>query len=213
VREGLGEVAELLARRADLLRVQPDVVGVGEHLLEGQPRLVESPGPGERLHPPEGAQREGRLLAGEPVGRRVHVVAVDAAVGDRLRGDRVERGDPAQVGGRDELAQGHEQQRGVEHVGVAVLHERQAVPAARHDLVVDAVPNRHPAGDVGGQAALAGDPDRALDRDPAHQPRVRVVPAAAARLPDPIVGLVPVLDQPLEVARDLDPGLLGEPEA
>ena len=29
VREGLGEVAELLTRRPDLLGVQPDVVGVG----------------------------------------------------------------------------------------------------------------------------------------------------------------------------------------
>src|ERR1700759_4913140 len=35
--------------------------------------------------------------------------------------------DPARVGGRDELAQGHEQQRGVKHVGVVVLDERSAV--------------------------------------------------------------------------------------
>ena len=87
------------------------------------------------------------------------------------------------------------------------------MPAALHDLVVDAVPDRHPAGDVGGQAALAGDPDRALDRDPAHQPGVRVVPAAAARLPDPLVGLVPVVDQPLEVAGELHPAVVvdGQP--
>ena len=66
----------------------------------------------------------------------------------------------------------------------------------------------HPAGEVGGQAALAGDPDRALDRDPAHQPGVRVVPAAAARLPDPLVGLVPVVHQPLEVAGELHPAVV-----
>ena len=55
--------------------------------------------------------------------------------------------------------------------------------------------------------------DRALDRDPAHQPRVRVVPAAAARLPDALVRLVPVLDQPLEVAGELDPAVVvdGQP--
>jgi hypothetical protein len=58
-----------------------------------------------------------------------------------------------------------------------------AVPGAVNDLVVDAIPDRHPAVDVGGQAALAGDPYSALDRDPAHQPGVRVVPAAAACLP------------------------------
>src|SRR6185312_3020665 len=35
----LGEAAELLTGRPDLLRVEPDVVRVGEHLLESQPRL------------------------------------------------------------------------------------------------------------------------------------------------------------------------------
>src|SRR4029453_5049903 len=39
VGERLGEVAQLLTGLADLLGVQPQVVGVGEHLLEGQPGL------------------------------------------------------------------------------------------------------------------------------------------------------------------------------
>src|SRR5438128_10814689 len=43
---------------------------------------------------------------------------------------------------------------------------------------------------------------------PAHQPGVRVVAAAAARLPDPFVGLVPVVHQPLEVADDLHPAVV-----
>src|SRR5262245_30274255 len=102
VGEGLREVAELFAGRPDLFGVEPDVVRVAEHLLEGQPRLVEPSGAGERLHPPEGAHREGRLPAGEPIGRRVDVVAVDEAVGDQLGGDGVEGRDPARVGGHDE---------------------------------------------------------------------------------------------------------------
>jgi hypothetical protein len=95
------------------------VVGVGEHFLESQLRLVESPGPDECLYP---------------------------------------------------LAQGHEQQGGVEHVRVVVLDEPPAagVRAALDDLVVDAVPDGHPARDVRWQAALAGDPDGALHGDPAH---------------------------------------------
>jgi hypothetical protein len=77
--------------------------------------------------------------------------------------------------GVDELAQRPQQQRGVEHVGVVVLHECAAagMPAALHDLVVEAVAD--------------------------HQPRVRVVVPPAARLPDPLVGLIPVVDQPLQV--------------
>ena len=53
--------------------------------------LVEPPGAGQRLHPPEGAHREGRFLAGELIRRRLDVVAVDKAVGDQLRGDRVQK--------------------------------------------------------------------------------------------------------------------------
>src|SRR5262249_30189190 len=44
-----GEVAPLLSGAADLLGIQAHVVGVGEHLLERQPRLVQAPGAGERL--------------------------------------------------------------------------------------------------------------------------------------------------------------------
>ena len=53
-------------------------------------------------------------------------------------------------------------------------------------------------------------PDRALDRDPARQLGVGVVAAAAARLPDPLVGLVPVVYQPLEVAGELQPAVVVE---
>ena len=43
VGECLREVALLVAGAADLLGVQAEVVGVGEHLLEGQPRVVDAP--------------------------------------------------------------------------------------------------------------------------------------------------------------------------
>ena len=61
--ERLREVTELLAGGADLLRIQAQVVGVGVHLLEDQPRLVEPPGAGESVHVPERAQGEGALVA------------------------------------------------------------------------------------------------------------------------------------------------------
>jgi hypothetical protein len=111
-------------------------------------------------------------VAGETVGRGLGVVAVDETVGDELVRDRLEGGEPAWVGRGDELDQRHQQHRGVEHAGVEVLDERGTilVPAAVHDLALDPVAGAAPACAVGGEAALVGDPQRALDCHPAHQP-------------------------------------------
>src|SRR4029453_13126082 len=75
MREGLGEVAQLLPGLADLLGVQAQVVGVGEHLLEGQPGQFQAAGAGQGIHVPEGADREGALVAAEPVRGGAGVVA------------------------------------------------------------------------------------------------------------------------------------------
>src|SRR5215216_2889644 len=61
VGERLGEVAQLLPGLADLLGVQAQVVGVGEHLLEDQPGLLQASRTGQRIHIPEGTDREGAL--------------------------------------------------------------------------------------------------------------------------------------------------------
>src|SRR5215471_14791802 len=47
--ERLGEVAEVLRLGPELLAVQPQVIGVAEHLLEEQPCLGQIPHPGEAL--------------------------------------------------------------------------------------------------------------------------------------------------------------------
>ena len=57
---------------AGLLGVQPQVVGVAQHLLEQQPGLVQpgrvgTPGPGQRLDQPEGAHVERPFDARQPV--------------------------------------------------------------------------------------------------------------------------------------------------
>src|SRR5258705_7805135 len=65
VREGLREVAKLLARAPYLLGEQAEVIAVGEHLLEHQARLVEAPGAGQRVNIPAGAQREGALRSAQ----------------------------------------------------------------------------------------------------------------------------------------------------
>src|SRR5581483_4267572 len=66
VGERLREVAQHLAAGAGLLGEQPEVVGVAQHALEEEPRLVQAgrvvpAGAGERLHQPEGADVEGAL--------------------------------------------------------------------------------------------------------------------------------------------------------
>ena len=49
----------LLSGTADLLGIQAQVVGVGEHFLERQPRLVQAPSADKRLDVPGRARREG----------------------------------------------------------------------------------------------------------------------------------------------------------
>src|SRR3954454_23049342 len=63
VRERLGEVADLFPGQGDLLGVQPHVVGVGEHLLEGRPCVLHPAGAGEGVDVGEGAEREGAFGA------------------------------------------------------------------------------------------------------------------------------------------------------
>src|SRR5215467_7029979 len=67
VAEGLREVPELAAGGVDLLREQAQVVGVGEHLLEDQPGLLQPSGPSQRVDVPERAQRERTLIPGQAV--------------------------------------------------------------------------------------------------------------------------------------------------
>src|SRR5215212_5235648 len=56
VGEGLGEVAQGLASTPELLGIELQMVGVGEHLLQGEARLLEASGLREALHEPERAE-------------------------------------------------------------------------------------------------------------------------------------------------------------
>src|SRR3954469_9383750 len=63
VGERLREVADLLAGEGDLLGVEPHVGGVGEHVLQRRPGVVQPAGAGEGVDVGERAQREGALRA------------------------------------------------------------------------------------------------------------------------------------------------------
>src|SRR5215217_4201533 len=84
------------------------------------------------------------------------------------------------------------------------------MPCTGHDLAIDGIAHGEPAHHIGGHPALPGDPDSPLDRYPAHQPRVGEVLAATPRLPDALVGLLPVLAHPLDYAREVLPGIVGD---
>src|SRR6266542_492861 len=92
VRERLGEVAKVLRLGAQLLAVQPQVIGVAEHFLEEEPRLVQVPHAGEALDVPEGAHREGTFIPREAVGESAgETIAIDQRVAHQLGLDRAQR--------------------------------------------------------------------------------------------------------------------------
>src|SRR5215210_8646820 len=82
VREGLREVSQRLAARSDLLRVEPEMVRIAQHLLEDEPGFFQPSCAGECLHEPERAQAERSLLSHKAICRLLDVVAEDEAVGD-----------------------------------------------------------------------------------------------------------------------------------
>ena len=66
----------LLSGTADLLGIQAQVVGVGEHFLERQPRLVQAPSADKRLDVPGRARREGAFRCPPRPGWPVRVLLV-----------------------------------------------------------------------------------------------------------------------------------------
>ncbi len=78
VGEGLREVPLRLPGRTDLLGIQPQVVGVGKHLLEIPSGLLDASRPRQGLDIPETAVAKRPFSAFEPiVGGLIHAIAVD----------------------------------------------------------------------------------------------------------------------------------------
>src|SRR5262249_22022620 len=194
VRERLGEVAEVLRLGAELLAVQPEVIGVAEHLLEEEARLVQVPHAGEALDVPEGAHGEGAFLAREPIGESApEAIAIDQRVAHQLALDRPQGREPARIGGGNEANERHEQGGGVERGGADMLDERvpRRVPEVGEDVLVDGVARLVPARQRGRERPLRRESDGAVDGHPAHHPRVEELLPSTAHLPDALVRLAP----------------------
>ena len=69
-----------------------------------------------------------------------------------------------------------------------------------HDLLVDFVALDGPPGHAGWTAMAGGEPDRAVERDPALEPAVGETLASAAGLPDAFLRLIPVLAEQVDDA-------------
>src|SRR5262249_54012794 len=80
--------------------------------------------------------------------------------------------------------------------------------AAFHDLAVHHVPHVGPADGVGGQPPPQRHADRPIKGDPAHHLAVDEALPAATGLPDTVLGLVPMLAQPVHHSGDVCPAIV-----
>src|ERR671914_156836 len=156
VGESVGEVAQCFPSVAYLFSIQLEVIGVGEHLLQNEPGLIEASSPGEALHQPERADTEGTLIVCGTFACRLSLLALYEHVVGQVLLQSIEGGEPAWICGTDELDHGHEQQRGVQSLGAVVPDEAflLRIPALAHDLFVDRIPLVDPDFLVGGESPL-----------------------------------------------------------
>ncbi len=92
------------------------------------------------------------------------------------------------------------------------LHKRLAarVPSLVHDLLIDLVADGQPARAIGRERTLVGEPQAAIERNPAHKFRVNKWPLAAADLPDALVIATPVVAQPVEQVPQPRPAVVAD---
>ena len=154
--------------------------------------------------------QERALLPGQPVVGLRDPVAQDEPALLELRLDREHgRLDPFVVGGQ-EADQREQQRRGVERVGLVVLAEHAAVGhAVREDVLADLLSGRPPLGGELEFALERRQPGPTIRRHPAHQLRGHVLLGLAARLPDPLIGLLPDVERAPDLVLEDRPQPLG----
>src|SRR5262245_48127316 len=73
----------------------------------------------------------------------------------------------------------------------------ESIPALRNDVLVDLVADFEPAISWGGERALVGEANCAIERDPTHELRIHEFPLTAAYLPHPFILAMPVVANPI----------------
>src|SRR5438132_5799881 len=213
VGKGLREVPLRLPGRTDLLGIQPQVVGIGKHLLEILSGLLDASRPRQGLDIPETADAESPFRAFEPiVGGLIHAIAVDMRVMRQFLLNAIQRLEHARVSWGREAGQRDQQRAGVNGVAAIILHEALLLlaPALVHDLLVDGIAHLAPLLQGSRQPLALHRADGPIEGHPAHDPRVQEGPVASTHLPDALVRRLPVLAQPLHDATDLFPSAVVE---
>src|SRR5690606_19848865 len=127
-------------------------------------------------------------------------VADDETVVDELALDRGNRADDALVAGRQETDLRNQEQRRVERRAAVMLHERAPprVVAVREHVAADCLALLRPPFRVAGEAKVLGRFHASVERDPAHDARMRERARGTAHLPDALVAFLPDLLEMLE---------------
>ena len=151
------------------------------------------------------------LVAGEAVDAGVGAVAQQQPVAHQVLLDGVDGAEHPRVVAVDEADEREHQQRGVDLVGVVVLGEGVAlgVEALGQHLVAHLVAQLAPPLDRAVEAVLLDARGRPVEGGPDHDPGVGEVPQRAADLPEPVVGLVPVLGEVVDERALQAPGVVG----
>src|SRR5581483_2338235 len=155
---------------------------------------------------PEAAGREGPFSAVDPIVRAiaVHQSILRERLADALYG----RAHP-RIGGWQEADARDRQRAGVQRLAPERLGEGAQPPVLAPlqdrgpDLLTDPLPARQGRGELMG----LGEPNPAIQRRPAHEPRVEELLLAPADLPDAVVGLLPTLRGLLDEVTEQRPDL------
>ena len=140
------------------------------------------------------------------------LVAVHEAVGDQLLLDAVQGGQEARIPRAAELDERHDEGAGVQGAAAGELHVGLPLGAPRLflDVQVGAIGARSPPVQRRRQPALGGDARPPLEGHPGHHAGVGEPLHRAADLPHPVVGLLPVPLEPVELAAQRHPELVGD---
>src|ERR1700722_13904613 len=172
---------------------QPAVVAQCQQALEYSPRLLVPSEQHIGVHEPEAAREESALPGRQAVDRGPGVIAHHESLAKELAFDCGDRALDAGIVWRQKADDGDEQEARVQRRIAERLDERvflRIIPARAH-LLMNRVADSAPTLERSLEPEFLDGSNRAVERDPSHDLRVREVAPPAAHFPDTFVRLPP----------------------